>query len=45
MILSGTELSAESGIRTFRDHEGLWESHYVKIYPQIKNRKHYELST
>ena len=29
MILSGAGLSAESGIRTFRDHDGLWESHDV----------------
>lgn len=27
MILSGAGLSAQSGIRTFRDHDGLWE-HY-----------------
>lgn len=29
MILSGAGLSAESGIRTFRDHDGLWESYNV----------------
>jgi len=29
MILSGAGLSAESGIRTFRDHNGLWENHDV----------------
>ena len=29
MILSGAGLSAESGIRTFRDHDGLWENHDV----------------
>jgi len=29
MILSGAGLSAESGIRTFRDHDGLWENHNV----------------
>ena len=29
MILSGAGLSAESGIRTFRDHDGLWEDHDV----------------
>lgn len=27
MILSGAGLSAESGINTFRDHDGLWEKH------------------
>ena len=29
MILSGAGLSAESGIRTFRDHDGLWENYDV----------------
>jgi len=29
MILSGAGLSAQSGIRTFRDHNGLWENHDV----------------
>ncbi len=29
MILSGAGLSAESGIKTFRDHDGLWENHDV----------------
>ena len=29
MILSGAGLSAESGIHTFRDHDGLWENHNV----------------
>jgi NAD-dependent deacetylase len=29
MIFSGAGLSAESGIRTFRDHDGLWEDYDV----------------
>ncbi len=29
MILSGAGLSAESGISTFRDHDGLWENNDV----------------
>ena len=29
MILSGAGLSAESGIKTFRDHDGLWEDYDV----------------
>jgi len=29
LILSGAGLSAESGIKTFRDHDGLWEGHNV----------------
>ena len=28
-VLSGAGLSAESGIRTFRDNDGLWENHDV----------------
>ncbi len=29
LILSGAGLSAESGLKTFRDHDGLWENHNV----------------
>ncbi len=29
MVLSGAGMSAESGIKTFRDHNGLWENHEV----------------
>lgn len=29
-ILSGAGLSAESGIKTFRDNDGLWENHSVE---------------
>ncbi|WP_345987561.1 Sir2 family NAD-dependent protein deacetylase [Sulfurimonas sp. HSL1-2] len=29
MILSGAGLSAESGLRTFRDHDGMWEEYDV----------------
>ncbi|OQX58114.1 MAG: NAD-dependent deacetylase [Helicobacteraceae bacterium 4484_230] len=29
MFISGAGLSAESGIRTFRDHDGLWEQYDV----------------
>ncbi len=29
MVISGAGLSAESGIRTFRDHDGLWENYDV----------------
>ncbi len=28
-ILSGAGISAESGIKTFRDGDGLWENHSV----------------
>ena len=43
MILSGAGLSAESGISTFRDNDGLWENYDVmevcSTQGWIKNRK------
>jgi len=30
VVLTGAGASAESGIRTFRDHDGLWESHRIE---------------
>jgi len=30
VILSGAGISAESGISTFRDSDGLWEKHNVQ---------------
>jgi NAD-dependent deacetylase len=30
VILTGAGISAESGLRTFRDSDGLWESHRVE---------------
>jgi NAD-dependent deacetylase len=30
VVLSGAGVSAESGLRTFRDHNGLWEDHRVE---------------
>lgn len=30
VMLTGAGISAESGIRTFRDHDGLWENHAVE---------------
>ena len=29
VVLSGAGISAESGIKTFRDSDGLWEGHNV----------------
>jgi NAD-dependent deacetylase len=29
VVLSGAGISAESGIKTFRDSDGLWEGHAV----------------
>jgi len=31
VVLSGAGISAESGIKTFRDHDGLWENHDVTV--------------
>jgi len=30
VILTGAGISAESGIRTFRAHDGLWEEHHIE---------------
>jgi len=30
VILTGAGISAESGIKTFRDHNGLWENHRIE---------------
>ena len=30
VILTGAGISAESGVRTFRDNDGLWENHHVE---------------
>ena len=29
VILSGAGMSADSGLKTFRDHNGLWDGHNV----------------
>mgnify|MGYP003347084508 CR=1 FL=1 len=43
LILSGAGISAESGIKTFRDSGGLWENHRIEdvATPQawLANRK------
>tara|TARA_B100000683_G_scaffold261405_1_gene287304 strand:+ start:263 stop:976 length:714 start_codon:yes stop_codon:yes gene_type:complete len=30
VVLTGAGISAESGVRTFRDNDGLWENHRIK---------------
>ena len=30
VVLSGAGMSAESGLKTFRDNDGLWEGHDVQ---------------
>ena len=40
VVLSGAGISAESGLKTFRDSDGLWENHRVEdvATPQAWNR-------
>ncbi len=30
VVMTGAGISAESGIKTFRDNDGLWENHRVE---------------
>ncbi|MGL4899725.1 MAG: Sir2 family NAD-dependent protein deacetylase, partial [Shewanella sp.] len=30
VVLTGAGISAESGLRTFRDQDGLWEEHHIE---------------
>ena len=30
VVLTGAGISAESGVKTFRDHDGLWENHRME---------------
>lgn len=36
VILSGAGMSAESGVKTFRDNDGLWENHRVEDVASIE---------
>ena len=39
-VLTGAGISAESGVKTFRDHNGLWENHRIEevaTYEAFKN--------
>jgi NAD-dependent deacetylase len=36
VVLTGAGISAESGIKTFRDHDGLWENHRVEEVDSIE---------
>ena len=36
VVLTGAGISAESGIKTFRDHDGLWENHDVMEVASIQ---------
>ena len=36
VVLTGAGVSAESGIKTFRDHDGLWENHDVMEVASIE---------
>lgn len=35
VVLSGAGISAESGIPTFRDSDGIWEKYNVEDVPHI----------
>lgn len=44
VVLTGAGMSAESGVKTFRDHDGLWEGHDVmKVASPEGFRQHPEL--
>lgn len=36
VVLTGAGISAESGIRTFRDQNGLWENHRIEDVATLK---------
>ncbi len=36
VVLTGAGISAESGIKTFRDHDGLWENHAIEEVASIE---------
>lgn len=36
VVLTGAGMSAESGLKTFRDHDGLWENHRVEDVASIE---------
>lgn len=38
-ILTGAGISAESGLRTFRDSDGLWENHRVEDVAECLSRR------
>ena len=40
VVMTGAGISAESGVRTFRDNDGLWESHRIEdvATPEAWNR-------
>lgn len=39
IIISGAGISAPSGIKTFRDNDGLWENHQLSEVCNIDNWK------
>lgn len=36
VVLSGAGISAESGLKTFRDSDGLWENHHIEDVATLK---------
>ena len=45
VVLSGAGISAESGISTFRDSDGLWENHDVKVVCNYDSMQKHEKTT
>jgi NAD-dependent deacetylase len=45
VVLSGAGISAESGISTFRDSDGLWENHDVKVICNYDSMQKHESKT
>lgn len=45
VVLSGAGISAESGISTFRDSDGLWENHDVKVICNYDSMQKHEKTT
>ena len=45
VVLSGAGISAESGISTFRDSDGLWENHDIKVICNWDSMDKHETTT
>ena len=40
VVFTGAGISAESGIKTFRDHGGLWENYPIELVASIEGWRH-----
>ena len=43
VVLTGAGISAESGLKTFRDSDGLWEGHDVEVASPLGFKNNPEL--